>query len=387
MTDHIQAMIDAANNDDEPVAANLSEQLTKRLAKPMTTKPETKAAVETTKAKRATKSTTKKNTTKKAATKSAKATTPKKNAKATNATTTRAKAATKKAATKAAADVDISTRAMLVELNIHRWNGIKRRNDVRDELADNKRADHKGVRVDVQVVSDAFLKPIREILGQARRFHYANTLPWSDDGPRVLAVVRYERYRDAMNEFHTRYERAIESTARKLKKEKEARRAEMTGLGQLFDETLYPTPQQLRNMHKFTYRVTPLPSAADFRASLAADEIDRVRKDIESQLIDSMKLAHDEIVRRIHKYVKRLLDRLTADKVVITNSLIDTVRAMIDDLTELNFDDDATINALIDDLKPIAAYEPEMLRTNDETRKEAETQANKLMADLTAFMS
>ena len=93
--------------------------------------------------------------------------------------------------------------AMLVSLRINAWSG---------RLYDRQASRHVAIHHDASVSAGRYNKrllpkpafaALSAAMNRARTTHYENTLPWDDQGPRLLTVANYERYTaelDALSE-------------------------------------------------------------------------------------------------------------------------------------------------------------------------------------------
>jgi hypothetical protein len=85
----------------------------------------------------------------------------------------------------------LASTAMLWSLHIGRWSGWKYDRAESEALALRHNAGKKRTRVNKSAVPLSELEEISEAIGRARRDHYFLTLPWTDDGWRVLPGATY----------------------------------------------------------------------------------------------------------------------------------------------------------------------------------------------------
>jgi len=50
------------------------------------------------------------------------------------------------------------------------------------------------------LLPDEAIEPIKKLDGEIRQFHYDNTVPWGDDGLRLLPILRYDPYMEKMRQ-------------------------------------------------------------------------------------------------------------------------------------------------------------------------------------------
>jgi len=100
-------------------------------------------------------------------------------------------------------------RAMLVKLNISQWTGRKKDKRITKETnAFYGAAKSSGYYSKVLIPKDA-VKSIQKTVNAARTFHYENTLPWGDNGERLLPSKNYFDYTQHMREFNTNFDTVV----------------------------------------------------------------------------------------------------------------------------------------------------------------------------------
>ena len=80
----------------------------------------------------------------------------------------------------------LSTRAMLCSLSISMWSARKHDPEVSEEIATRHGAQADAGRYHKVLLPKEALAEILKIVNEARQEHYFMTLPWGDDGYRVL---------------------------------------------------------------------------------------------------------------------------------------------------------------------------------------------------------
>ena len=91
------------------------------------------------------------------------------------------------------------------------------------------------------------------------------TLPWDDNGYRVLPSAAYMDHAEKMRELSNRFIPAVDALAREFGNLVEQAKVR---LGGLFRPEDYPAPDELRSKFSFETKVMPLPDAGNFRVAL-----------------------------------------------------------------------------------------------------------------------
>lgn len=153
----------------------------------------------------------------------------------------------------------LSTRAMLCSLSISMWSARKHDPEASEEIASRHGARPDAGRYHKVLLPKEALNEIQQIVNEARQEHYFVTLPWSDDGFRVLPAAAYFDHRAKMRALADRFYPAVDSLVNRFTQHIEEARVR---LGGLFREADYPHPEELRSRFAFETRVLPLPYLA-----------------------------------------------------------------------------------------------------------------------------
>jgi hypothetical protein len=286
----------------------------------------------------------------------------------------------------------ITTRAMLVLLNINQWFGTKHDKKVSKEVADNHKSDVDMGRFNKRLVTKQSLENIRHLTSAARAEHYRLTLPWQDAGARILSSKGYFEYAEKMRKFQAQWEPAVAEFLAEYPAIIEDARRRLNGL---FNDTDYPPIHKMRRKFSLQFNVLPMPTAKDFRVELGDEETERVRAEIEEQVNESIKRAMADVWRRIVEVVAHLKERLDAytvdDKGAVVNpfrdSLVTNIRELLDILPTLNITQDAAITqfaARID--KELLARSADELRTDDAARQKTVKAAAEILKGIEDYI-
>jgi len=275
---------------------------------------------------------------------------------------------------------NIHSNVMLVDLRISQWTARKQDKRVSKKVADSNHVDQRVGAYYKSLLDPAIIDGIKKLVNEARTYHYRVTLPWSDDGPRVLPSTLYFEYTRQMQDYRQRFVSEVEALLSEYPYHREeAKRF----LGSLFDEDDYPTPDKLSEKYAFNLRFTPLPRGADFRCNIPDDELDELRKEIEQQSEATMQRAVEDAYRRVQQVVERYVERLAKPNGVFRDSMVEGARDLVALLPALNVTGDERLAAITDRLeKDLIQYDPQALRTNTGAREHAYETAKTVASDV-----
>ncbi|MGH9571414.1 MAG: hypothetical protein ACRD4F_17350 [Candidatus Angelobacter sp.] len=177
------------------------------------------------------------------------------------------------------------------------WSARKHDPDASEEIAARHGAQSDAGRYNKVLLPKQALAEIQKIVSEARQEHYFMTLPWDDNGYRVLPAAAYMDHARRMGGLSSRFTIAVDALAQQFLILIEQAR---TRLGGLFREHDYPTPIELRQKFSFETRVMPLPDAGDFRVALGDEEKDRIQRQITTAVEASLQVGSRELWYRLY---------------------------------------------------------------------------------------
>lgn len=277
-------------------------------------------------------------------------------------------------------------KAILVHFRDSVWGGVKRDRKVAAEVAERAGAKSKDVGLyNRRLVSKRFLA-LRVSVGlSARDFHKTNTLPWLDDGVRVLPATNFQEYMARMRKYEADAKAADALVIQGLSAEiKDQERMQ----GKLFNAADYPSEEELRTKFDFRIDVLPLPDAADWRIEgLSAKDMAALQKDAQQEMVEVQKAFIQDLWTRMAAVVEHVHERLTKGDAVFRNSLIDNVKEMVALLAKLNITGDKALETLRKEVeKGLASLNPDELRADPALRTAGAKKAADILKKMQVYM-
>lgn len=287
----------------------------------------------------------------------------------------------------------IHERAMLVKISVHQWTARRHDKKVSEEVAQRHGSDATMGSYQKDLVAREALKEISELSSQLRTALYKRTLPWLDDGCRILPAAFYF---DAMAEWkdliHKREAKVGEFIANWDAVVADARQK----LNGLFNERDYPRKERLPRAFEIDLTVFPLPAGDDFRVPLGkAEEEAQIKIQVEDRVNQLLERATRDVWSRIHEVVERMVDRLRAYKVedgktvsTFRDSLVENVRELVTLLPGLNVAGDPELDAMATALSAhLCAYDAQQLRDSDQLRNQVADRAANILEAVSDFLA
>lgn len=283
----------------------------------------------------------------------------------------------------------ITEKAMLAGVKISMWSARKLDRKVTDEtnLAHNANAD--AGRYNKALLSSDALAEIVTIAGRARKEHYARTLPWADNGNRILSAVGYAEFASVMRGLGAEFDSAVDRFVAGYPAFVDDARVRLNGM---FDASDYPDASDVRSRFSFKRQIWPMPDAADFRVDLSAGESQRIRDDIAAEFASSVQMATRDIFQRIAETVGHMAEKLKSFSGQpgerMHESLVGNVRDLVKLLPSLNITGDATLTRLTERMEAsLCQYDKDALRDDANLRKVTADAAAEILREVSDFMA
>ena len=289
------------------------------------------------------------------------------------------------------AEPSLSTRAMLCSLSISIWSARKHDPDASQEIAQRHGAQADAGRYHKVLLPKAALAEIQKIVSDARQEHYFITLPWDDNGYRVLPAAAYMDHTEKMRELSNRFTPAVDALAREFGKLVEEAKVR---LGGLFRPEDYPAAEELRSKFSFDTKVMPLPDAGDFRVTLGDEEKERIKRQITTAVEASLQVASRDLWQRLYEAVSHLAERLNAYKVTgvgvehpFRDTVVTNLVRLVDVLPKLNVTGDPELERLAAQVRASLLVDPQELRNSESMRSETAKAATAICDRMAAYMA
>jgi len=280
--------------------------------------------------------------------------------------------------------MNLSDRALLVQLTISQWTARKYDKKATQEVATTFNTSKDAGRYNKSLLPmNDYLDRVHKKTTFIREKFYKNTLPWGMEGTMMLPTTNYLAF---MNEFRKEKNEWLnlvnDFKSNYLQLKDDAKRV----LGQLYADADYPTESEVGNKFKIDMAVFPVPST-DFRCQIASDELSRLQQDVEARVADAQATAMKEVWTRLYDRVKHMAEKLADPKSIFRDTLVENLQEQCAMLTRLNFMDDPNLEALRQQVEgTLASHHPDALRNDPDLRRDTAAEAKAIMDKMSVFM-
>lgn len=292
--------------------------------------------------------------------------------------------------------MDISTKAMLVSLKITQWTCSKKDKEVTEDVLLQHQAQRGTGSFSKKLLAKEQMQNIRQIAGAARNRHYELTLPWSQDGARILPAAMFPTYDQELRQMKGEFEVAVREFVQNYPDYVDDARLR---LGGLFKSEDYPQASEIEGKFSWELIVAPLPSGNDFRVGLSKEMTDAIRQEIEARTLQQVEAGAKDVWQRTFKVVEHMAKSLEDYSVVkdddgkektlnpFRDSLVENVREIAKLLPALNVTGDANLTRMASEITAkLTLRDPKDLRTDKKVRKTQAKDARKILEEMSEMM-
>ena len=282
--------------------------------------------------------------------------------------------------------MSITTQCMIVNLNIATWTGHRLDKEATAKVTTDANADTDAARVNKHLVPKEDLKAIQQAATQLRLHFYSHTLPWKDNGDRLLTRAMYTKYMATHNQLQETFDAAVRTfldTQYPAARDRAAFR-----MGALFKADDYPAAEQLTRKFGITLSIDAVTEAGDFRVAMDQAQLDHIRGEIAEATQARLTRAMTDVWTRIHEVVGHFTDTMRTTDKVFRDSTVENLVELGELLPGLNVTGDPEIAEIATRIQQrLAGYHPKDLRKYPTMRKEAADEAQQIMDQMAGFMA
>lgn len=275
---------------------------------------------------------------------------------------------------------------MIVNLQIGVWMGYRLDKSASEKVTSDAGAVQDAARVNKHLISKDALKPIVSAAGAVRSHFYEKTLPWKDNGDRLLTRKMYmpfmEEHGRLQEQFYGAVDTFLTSTYPKARDQASFR------MGDLFNPDDYPTANELHRKFYVNVDIDAVTEAGDFRVQLSTDaENDTVRRNMEAAMQARISRAMGDVWTRLATVLGHFAAKMGSDD-IFREATVKNLEELVELLPALNVLDDPNLNDIRDDIATtLIGYSAKDLRTNKATRTHVAEEAQRIMDSMSGFMA
>lgn len=287
--------------------------------------------------------------------------------------------------------VQLSDKTVLANFKVRRWGRWRHDKTAADQIHKNNGAERDAGNYNKRLLPLDATASIESAIGAARAYHIKMTMPWLDDGVRILPASVYMDYAAKMKELRQEFDTEVDAFLKDYNKH--VKRAQGK-LGKLFNENDYPQVKALKALYGFDLTILPFPSRDDFRVSSIPED---VKAGLDDRMQDVYKDAMQDVGKRIEDVVGRMVERLKGYKPgkdgkraegTFKDSLVNNVRELAELLPAFNLTGDKKLTKIIDKMRvELCKHDADLLRDDDKIRAKVATSADAVLTAVADFIA
>ncbi len=288
----------------------------------------------------------------------------------------------------------LSERAMLVKYSRSQWSARKNDKSVEKEVEQNHGAHDAGRYSKILLAKEA-LEEAQKKSNEARSYFYAQTLPYDDDGWRILPTKNYFEFTAEMRNKTSAIETADRNFLYGYPNFVEEAKARLNGL---WNEADYPPIEKVTKKFSVSVTTNPLPDSSNFPGNLQSI-VDDLSADLEKRLNEIQTRAMQDLWTRLYEAIDRIATTLENEEATFRDSLIQNLIDLCGLLPRLNLADDPDLERLRkeaetrltthqpEDLRPKNAKNPWEERDRKQERKQTADEAREILKSMEAYFT
>lgn len=285
----------------------------------------------------------------------------------------------------------IQDKSMLVSMKFTMIGQSKKDSEVTDLANTSAHAQKEAGRYVKNLYAKNALKEVNACKSAIRELWIQNTSPWGENGERIMPSALYASftadYRRLRADWETEVGRFI---ARRDELIEEAK----IRLGDMFDESLYPTIEEMEERFDIIVDIKPVPDGDDFRVESADIDSSEIREQINARVKERTGEITTDLFKRIHTVVNNMNARLTevvnddgtGRKKSFKNTLVGNIEDLVGVLPALNLNKDPEIDRLTKEMREKLITDPEELRSNPLKMSQTQRDAEAILDSMSDFM-
>lgn len=277
--------------------------------------------------------------------------------------------------------MSISTKALLANLSISAWGARKFDKQATNTIETTYTTKGKVGNYSKKLLPHAKeLDDIARLDGGIRAYFYEQTLPWLQDGSRILKSTNYLSF---TREFHAMKEKRNTLVESFIAQYPYLKGEAMLKLGTLYHEGEYPSVGKLRASYACEISFMPIPDVGDFRTEILDSEKQAFLKKMAEMEAEAMR----DCWQRLHDVVSRAANKLATPDAVFRDSLLENISEMCNLLPRLNVVDDPALETMRQELESyISKVSAEACRASHGVRNDVATKLADIDSKMSAFM-
>src|SRR6185369_2479721 len=273
----------------------------------------------------------------------------------------------------------IKEKALLVNVDISLWSATKSDSETSRKAELEAGAKTGTFRGSKNLIDKSALTAINSIKNQTCRYVESVTMPWFDNGYRILPSKKYMEFTEKIRTFKAEFTKEIENITDNYALYIDNSRKTM---GKMFKLHEYPTVSDIEGKFTFNTAFMPMPDVSDFRIDLNDSEIARLQSDMQANMALAEKNAMNDLFKRLYDRIAKVVERLSDPENSFKDSLFDNLEDLLNLLPEMNITYSKELKEIIKETKTKVLKNPDSIRLDDSLREKTYQAAQEMLSKI-----
>ena len=283
----------------------------------------------------------------------------------------------------------LKNKCLMVRLSRKKINRNKMDKDLGQELRDKKNVtDSAAVRVNKSIFTAESSEKYMKVFNEGSKYFYRVTLPWDDQGWRLLSIDLFKEFTTKFKGFTRDYREAVLDWVENIGQHIEDSKAVLQGAWSQDDYKFISANglfdrEWLLDQFGFEVEFNTVTNGDDLRASLTETDREVIAEQINAQAMAKFAKAQEHIITSLHECIFSIHERLCVGDQVFRDTLLSNLEDLVDLIPKLNIANDPALNLLASEAKvKLLKWDPQTLRDDPMARKEVSDDAAKILNNM-----
>lgn len=285
--------------------------------------------------------------------------------------------------------MSITSNCMVVNVHFGTWLGQRLDREESERITARANAESGAARAIKNLIPKEALATISTASSHIKTHFYNATLPWKDNGDRLLLRKNYAAFMSKHTELVDRFYEAVE-TFLSVTYPSAVQKAEFR-MGTLFKADDYPPVALLRNKFYVQLDIDAVPEHNDFRITIdnafSQNNALAVQQQRQTAMERNITTAMTSVWSKLATIVEHFADRMATEDATFKDTTVTKLEELVAALPDLNLTNDPNLERIRSDISArLLAYSPRELRKDREARVTAAVEAKRIMDQMQGYM-
>lgn len=273
--------------------------------------------------------------------------------------------------------MNISKECLVVNVCVSTWQGQRLDKALTVKTENDANAKAGTLRVSKYIIPQEALKGITTAIGRVRVHLTKETLPWRDNGDRLLPRKNYPKFIADHSKLVAEHDKAVEDFLEN--KYPEALEQAEFRMVDAYNADDYPSVNELRRKFAITLDIEAVSKSFDIRLN---DNADMIQQRVNTAVAQLWKRLEEPLAH----FANKMTD--TSEEASFKAATINNLKQMVEFVEQMNFTGDETLEAMRAEIEAkLVGYEAASLREDDKLRASVGAEATRILETMKGFMN